>query len=82
MTILGGTFDYEGKAEQLIEVNRELESPEVWNDQERAQKLGKERSSLERIVNTLSSHSKILSDAKDLLGMAVDEQDQETFDAV
>ena len=82
MTILGGTFDYEGKAEQLIEVNRELESPEVWNDQERAQKLGQERSSLERIVNTLSSHSKILSDAKDLLGMAVDEQDQETFDAV
>ena len=82
MTILGGTFDYEGKAEQLIEVNRELESPEVWNDQERAQKLGQERSSLERIVNTLSSHSKILSDAKDLLGMAVDEEDQETFDAV
>ena len=38
MTILGGTFDYEGKVEQLIEVNRELESPEVWNDQERAQR--------------------------------------------
>ena len=80
--ILGGTFDYQGKVEQLIEVNRELESPEVWNDQERAQKLGQERSSLERIVNTLSSHSETLSDAKDLLGMAVDEQDQETFDAV
>ena len=37
--ILGGTFDYQGKVEQLIEVNRELESPEVWNDQERAQNL-------------------------------------------
>jgi peptide chain release factor 2 len=82
VTILGGTFDYEGKVEQLIEVNRELESPEVWNDQERAQKLGQERSSLERIVNTLSSHSETLSDAKDLLEMAADEQDQETFDAV
>jgi peptide chain release factor 2 len=38
--------------------------------------------SLERIVTTLSSHSETLSDAKDLLELAVDEQDQDTFDAV
>jgi peptide chain release factor 2 len=82
VTILGGIFDYDGKAEQLIEVTRELESPAVWDDQERAQKLGQERVSLERIVTTLSAHSETLSDAKDLLELAVDEQDQETFDAV
>ncbi len=82
MTILGGIFDYDVKAEQLIEVTRELESPEVWDDPERAQKLGQERASLERIVTTLSSHQATLSDAKDLLELAVEEQDQETFDAV
>lgn len=82
MTILGGIFDYEGKAEQLVEVSRELESPAVWDDQERAQKLGQERVSLERIVTTLSSHRETLSDAKDLIELAVEEQDQETFDAV
>ena len=82
MTILGGIFDYDGKAEQLVEVSRELESPAVWNDQERAQKLGQERVSLERIVTTLSSHRETLSDAKDLIELAVEEQDQETFDAV
>ncbi|VAX05968.1 Peptide chain release factor 2 @ programmed frameshift-containing, partial [hydrothermal vent metagenome] len=27
--------------------------PEVWNDPERAQALGKERSSLELVVNTI-----------------------------
>ena len=80
--ILGGTFDYDGKAEQLVEVTRELESPAVWDDPERAQKLGQERVSLERIVTTLSSHSDTLADAKDLLELAVEEQDQDTFDAV
>jgi peptide chain release factor 2 len=82
VTILGGIFDYDGKAEQLVEVSRELESPAVWDDQERAQKLGQERVSLERIVTTLSSHRETLSDAKDLIELAVEEQDQETFDAV
>lgn len=82
MSILGGIFDYDSKAEQLVEVSRELESPAVWDDPERAQKLGQERVSLERIVTTLSSHREMLSDAKDLLELAVEEQDQETFDAV
>ena len=82
MTILGGIFDYDIKAEQLVEVTRELESADVWNNPERAQKLGQERASLEKIVTTLSGHSDTLSDAKDLLEMAVDEQDQETFDVI
>jgi len=82
VSILGGIFDYDSKAEQLVELSRELESPAVWDDPERAQKLGQERVSLERIVATLSSHHETLSDAKDLLELAVEEQDQETFDAV
>jgi len=80
--ILGGIFDYDIKAEQLVEVTRELESSTVWDDPEHAQLLGKERVSLERIVTTLSNHSETLDDAKELLEMAVEEQDQETFDAV
>lgn len=82
MTISGGIFDYDDKAEQLVEVTRELESPSVWDDPERAQKLGQERASLEKIVTTLSSHRDTLEDAKDLLELAVEESDQETFDAV
>jgi len=82
VTILGGIFDYDVKAEQLIEVTRELESPEVWDDPERAQKLGQERAGLERIVTTLASHHETLADSKDLLELAVEEQDQDTFDAV
>ncbi|HCC80930.1 MAG TPA: peptide chain release factor 2, partial [Methylophaga sp.] len=78
----GGIFDFDTKAERLVEVTRELEDPNVWNDPENAQKLGQERSSLERIVKTLSSHSEVLDDAKDLLELAVEENDEDTFNAV
>jgi len=82
VTISGGIFDFDTKAERLVEVTRELEDPNVWNDPENAQKLGQERSSLERIVKTLSSHTDVLDDAKDLLEMAVEENDEDTFNAV
>ncbi len=59
-----------------------MESPSVWDDPDRAQKLGQERASLEKIVTTLSSHRDTLEDAKDLLELAVEENDQETFDAI
>ena len=32
------------KSERLTEVQRELEQPDVWNEPERAQALGQERS--------------------------------------
>jgi len=50
---LGGIFDYVTKKERLAEVELELAEPNVWNDQERAQSLGRERSSLEAVVNTI-----------------------------
>ena len=75
---LGGIFDYEHKKELLTEVVRELEQPEVWNDPDRAQKLGKERSLLEKVVETISDMDEALTDATDLLDMAVEESDQGT----
>lgn len=73
---LGGIFDYEGKQERLTEVLRELEDPTVWNDQERAQTLGRERSALEGIVVTLDELINGLADAGELLEMAVEEGDK------
>lgn len=73
---LGGIFDYEGKQERLTEVLRELEDPTVWNDQERAQTLGRERSALEGVVVTLDELINGLADAGELLEMAVEEGDE------
>ncbi|WLQ11528.1 peptide chain release factor 2 [Hahella aquimaris] len=68
-------LDYDVKKERLVEVERELEDPSVWNNPERAQGLGKERSSLEVVVKTVDDVTGGLTDCSDLLDMAVEEQD-------
>ena len=72
----GGIFDYDHKRDRLTEVERELEDPNVWNDPERAQNLGRERASLAEIVGTLDDLSSGLNDAAELLEMAVEENDE------
>ena len=78
-TFLGGIFDYDAKKERLEEVNAELEQPDVWNEPERAQALGKERASLEAVVETLDHMRQGLEDVQGLLDLAVEADDEETF---
>jgi peptide chain release factor 2 len=66
----------------LVEVSRELESSDVWNDPERAQSLGKERAALEKVTNVLEEVGSRLSEAEELLQLAEEESDMETVDAV
>ncbi len=61
---------------------RELEDPNVWNEPEKAQTLGKERAKLETVVVTLGDMDNGLNDAQELLVLAADEQDEETVSAV
>lgn len=63
----------------MVEVCRELELPDVWNEPERAQALGKERASLEAIVNTIDELDTGCEDIEGLVELAIEEQDEETF---
>ena len=78
----GGIFDFDHKVERLEEVNRELESPDVWNDAGRAQALGRERASLEKVVVGIRTLREGLVGAAELLDLAEMEDDQDTADAV
>ncbi|HDX0922269.1 TPA: peptide chain release factor 2 [Stenotrophomonas maltophilia] len=79
---LRGYLDYDAKKERLEEVTRELESPDVWNNAEYAQNLGRERSSLEKTVGGIASVLDGLNDATELLELAESEQDEDTALAV
>ena len=81
-TFLGGIFDYTGKKDRLIEVERELEDPAIWNNPENAQALGRERSGLEAVVSTIDNMDQGLSDAHELLDMAVEEADEDGVQGV
>jgi len=80
--IYGGIFDFDLKSEKLEQVNAELEDPKVWDDPKRAQDLGKEKKSLENIVDSLANIRSGLRDAADLLEMARAENDDDTLVAV
>ncbi|MGD8346977.1 MAG: peptide chain release factor 2 [Lysobacterales bacterium] len=79
---LRGYLDYPLKRDRLEEVRRELENPNIWNDPEKAQDLGRERSRLENIVRTLDELRTGLEDAAEMLELAIEEKDEETADAV
>ena len=79
---LGGIFDYEVKSERLTEVCRELEDPAIWNKPEYAQELGRERVALEKVVETIDSLNEGLGDARDLIEMAAEEDDEAAVAAV
>jgi len=59
-----------------------LEDPDVWNQPELAQKLGKERSNLEIIVKTIDDVESGVSDANDLLELASEEGDEATLKSI
>lgn len=79
---LRGYLEYDVKRERLEEVERELEVPDVWNEPERAQALGKERASLETVVKTIDELTEGVSDTRELLDMAVEEDDPDTVEEV
>ncbi|SKA05144.1 peptide chain release factor 2 [Oceanospirillum multiglobuliferum] len=54
----------------------------MWSEPERAQALGKERAALELVVETIDNMTTGLVDAKDLLDLAVEEQDESTVEEV
>ena len=65
-----------------MEVERELEEPDIWNKPERAQELGRERARLEQVVNTIRSLDNGLDDAGGLLELAEEEGDEATVQGV
>lgn len=74
--IFGGIFEYDVKSERLEEVSLELESPDTWNDPEKAQALNKEKSSLEKIIFPLQKLPERIADSQEMLELAMEEDDE------
>ena len=53
-----------------------MEDPAIWNTPDKAQELGRERSRLENVVDTVDRITNGLKDAGEILTMAVEENDE------
>jgi peptide chain release factor 2 len=78
----GGIFDFDSKQTRLTELTRLAEDPAIWEDNKRAQELGREKKSLESIVVTLETVGRQLHDARDLFEMAREEDDDDTLRSI
>jgi peptide chain release factor 2 len=78
----GGIFDFDAKKQRLEEVARQLEDPAVWNDQKRAQELGREKKSLDGIVGGLEAIASGLADSRELFELSREESDDATLRSV
>jgi peptide chain release factor 2 len=74
----GGFFEYDTKKERLEEVSRELEDPAVWQQPEKAQELGKERSRLSAELEEIDKTQRAVGDSAELLELAEAEDDEGT----
>jgi len=77
LDLLKQRMDWETSSHRLEEFDAMIEDPNLWNDQERAQKLMRERQMLVDAITTCESIQQDLSDNVDLieLGEAEDDQD-------
>ena len=66
----------------MNEVNAALENPNIWNEPKRAQELGKEKRTLETVVETINFLSSNLSDNLELFEMSKEESDFDGLEAI
>ena len=59
-----------------------MENPAIWNDPKRAQELGREKRSLEEVVNTIDHLTSNLSDNAELFDMTKEEGDMDGLAAI
>ena len=78
----GGIFDYDRKSLRLNEVNAALENPTVWNEPKRAQELGREKKSLETVVETIDHLTRNLADNTELYEMSKADDDIDGLEAI
>ena len=78
----GGIFDYDGSVDRLHVVNAELENPDIWDDHEHAQALGKEQKRLETLVDDLRTMQSGFADAAELFELAQADDDHDAMQAI
>jgi len=70
-------FDHAGLKSRLAEIRKQMEEPDFWNNQEKATKLNREAKRIEEKMEKWASLEKDVEDAKVMLELAEEEEDEE-----
>ncbi len=78
----GGIFDLPGKTKRLEELALQAENPAIWSKPAEMQKMNKEKALLEKALDEWKQFNSKLEDAKVLLEMASEAEDEPLFQEV
>jgi len=76
LTLLRQRLDWDTASHRLEEFDAMIEDPDLWNDQERAQKLMRDRQGLVDAIETCTSIDRDMNDNIELIEMGEAEDDQ------
>ena len=75
----GTLFDIDSKDAELKEKQKLLEDEKVWSDLALSQKLSREVSALQNVINAFNKAKTALEDSEGLIFLAIEEDDEELF---
>lgn len=74
---MGGVFDLPQKRVQLHSLESKAASPDLWNDQDKAQQILKQRATLEAVIQRFHNIHKAIEDAEALMELSAEEEDMD-----
>ena len=66
----GGIFDCDGKRRRIAEIDELSAAPDFWSDRARAMSVGREKTRLQKDIESFESPARALQDAAELIEMA------------
>ncbi len=78
----GGDFDLKVKRDRLAELQNISQSPDFWNDTQRAQKISKELKLLQEMIKNHDERVRLIEDTLVLLELASESGDEESLQEV
>ena len=82
LTRFGGIFDVEGKRARVSELESMAAQPDFWSDQDKAQRLNKERAGLETLLTQFTGLDKGAEEAEVLLELGLEDEDESVEEEV
>ena len=80
--IKDGVFDITSKEKRLKEIESELSKEEVWSDLDLSQKISKEKTALEKTLNSFKSVEEKVVDGLMFIDIAEEEGDDESISEI
>ncbi|MGA1020813.1 MAG: PCRF domain-containing protein, partial [Candidatus Puniceispirillales bacterium] len=76
LALLRQHLDWDRSLERLAELQNAVEDQDLWNDQQKAQAIMREKNSLEVMINDVNSITRQLDDAMEMVELAEAEGDE------